>query len=145
MTEPCLNKFKVAITVQCNSHHMRYERKHNQADKDNRMATIAAGIELGIAPKANLCLVKTKNRIKNKYRPELSFTLPITLKGLVWFVNAVLEDIEERRSRNPGTKSVINMSWGKCSNFILLSAQVLDSSLWQAYKHVANQQEIWRR
>ena len=98
---------------------MKYEREHDQADKEKRMATIAAGIELGIAPKTDLCLVKIKNRIKNKYKPELSFTLPITLKGLVWFVNAVLEDIEERTSRDPGTKSVINMSWGKCSNSIL--------------------------
>ncbi|CAN9246658.1 unnamed protein product [Alternaria alternata] len=109
------NRFTYALNIQSdpgNPIDRTMPEQIQGGDHGTMMATIAAGFELGIAPKADLCLVKTKNRIKNKYKPELSFTLPITLKGLVWFVNAVLEDIDERTSRDPGTKSVINMSWG---------------------------------
>jgi hypothetical protein len=72
------------------------------------MATIAAGVERGIAPKADLCLVKIK-----KFDPNVSYTLPITTLALAWFIDAVIKDIEDRTSQNPGARSVINMSWGK--------------------------------
>jgi hypothetical protein len=77
------------------------------------MATIAAGVERGIAPKADLCLVKIKNTMKSKFDPNVSYTLPITTLALAWFIDAVIKDIEDRTSQNPGARSVINMSWGK--------------------------------
>ena len=77
------------------------------------MATIAAGVERGISLKADLCLVKTKNTMKSKFDPNVSYTLPITTLALDWFIDAVIKDIEDRTSQDPGARSVINMSWGK--------------------------------
>ncbi|CAN9296645.1 unnamed protein product [Alternaria alternata] len=81
-------------------------------DHGTMMATIAAGVERGISPKADLCLVKTKNTMKSKFDPNVSYTLPITTLALAWFIDAVIKDIEDRTSQDPGARSVINMSWG---------------------------------
>ncbi|RYO14266.1 hypothetical protein AA0111_g12041 [Alternaria arborescens] len=81
-------------------------------DHGTMMATIAAGVERGISPKADLCLVKTKNTMKSKFDPNVSYTLPITTLALAWFIDAVMKDIVDRTSQDPGARSVINMSWG---------------------------------
>ncbi|CAN9285738.1 unnamed protein product [Alternaria alternata] len=81
-------------------------------DHGTMMATIAAEVERGISPKADLCLVKTKNTMKSKFDPNVSYTLPITTLALAWFIDAVIKDIEDRTSQDPGARSVINMSWG---------------------------------
>ncbi|RYO44858.1 hypothetical protein AA0116_g13543 [Alternaria tenuissima] len=81
-------------------------------DHGTMMATIAAGVERGISPKSDLCLVKTKNTMRSKFDPNVSYTLPITTLALDWFIDAVIKDIKDRTSQDPGARSVINMSWG---------------------------------
>jgi hypothetical protein len=76
------------------------------------MATIAGGLHLGISPNADLCLVKTKNTFRGRFNGPPR-QMRVNPQALVWFLNQVETDIRERTVTDPGSRSVINMSWGK--------------------------------
>jgi hypothetical protein len=75
------------------------------------MSVLAAGKTYGIAPNANLFLVKTKAGYR-KHNGELGMAgvQPIALH---WIFRTVKVHIEARLGRNENARSVINMSWGK--------------------------------
>jgi hypothetical protein len=81
------------------------------------MARLAAGRNLGVAPNADLYLIKTKGQYTRKDGRVGTTTFnPLSMQH---FLNAVTENIEGKLPEQPGDKIVINMSWGKTlSSFI---------------------------
>jgi hypothetical protein len=85
------------------------------------MASIAAGKRTGIAPNADLFLVKTKghwnpgtereNQEGRVVRSE-DKALNVQPRALEDIVLRIRSHIEERLKSDPSAKSVINMSWG---------------------------------
>jgi hypothetical protein len=80
-----------------------------------RMASLAGGKIHGVAPNADLVLIKTKTAFKgaglnnpNKHNTNIKYA------ALEFFTNAMEEDIERKLQQDSRRKFVINMSWGKC-------------------------------
>ncbi|KAF2445923.1 hypothetical protein P171DRAFT_276181 [Karstenula rhodostoma CBS 690.94] len=80
------------------------------------MAIIAAGKTLGIAPKANLFLAKTKNKYKNKYDSNMIHYGKVTPQALAYVFAEIRDHIRARLQQDPNAKSVINISWGQKLN-----------------------------
>jgi hypothetical protein len=81
-----------------------------------KMATIAAGKTHGIAPNANLYLLKTKgqwNRLSPDVLPVPDMTYAIQPKALTQVLGEIRRHIRRRLETDATAKSVINMSWGK--------------------------------
>ncbi|KAI4941965.1 hypothetical protein J4E91_010515 [Alternaria rosae] len=76
------------------------------------MATIAAGKIHGVAPNADLYLVKTKGQIKDKTNPQVLRHSPLNYNAALFFLNAVKSHIKARLAKDQNAKSVINLSWG---------------------------------
>jgi len=85
------------------------------------MATIAAGKIHGVAPNADLYLVKTKGQIKDKTNPRILRHSPLNYNAALFFLNAVKSHIKTRLAKDKNAKSVINLSWGKESLVMKLS------------------------
>lgn len=81
----------------------------------HRMSVIAAGKTYGIAPNADLFLVKIKNCYLDGLWEDnrLSHTAGVQPAALDWVLRRVRDHIEGRLRQDPNTKSVINMSWGE--------------------------------
>ncbi|KAF1995006.1 subtilisin-like protein [Amniculicola lignicola CBS 123094] len=81
------------------------------------MATLAGGKHLGVAPKANLYLVKPKNqyRARGPGGVWIEKSYKLQHQALDRALGVVREDIEARLAQDPNTKSVINMSFGTTS------------------------------
>jgi hypothetical protein len=79
------------------------------------MAIIAAGKSHGIAPNADLYLVKTKNgyQANNSSTDGAIKTYGLQPLALDWAFNTVKRHIIQRKKENSESKSVINLSWGK--------------------------------
>jgi hypothetical protein len=82
------------------------------------MARLATGRQIGVAPNADLYLIKIKGqyRKRNGGIGTTSFN-PLSMR---WFLSAFTENIEARLPEHPGKKIVINMSWGKTQESLLL-------------------------
>ncbi|KAL5392849.1 hypothetical protein DPSP01_000545 [Paraphaeosphaeria sporulosa] len=80
------------------------------------MAIIAAGKTLGIAPKANLYLAKTKNKYRNSSNRDYIHNGKVTPQALAYILTKIRDHIRARRLQNPNARSVINMSWGQKLN-----------------------------
>jgi subtilisin family serine protease len=81
-----------------------------------KMATIAAGKTLGVAPNANLYLMKTKgqwNRASSTSSPVSDMTLSLQNRALRRIFAEIREHVRQRLEKSNTAKSVINMSWGK--------------------------------
>lgn len=82
------------------------------------MAVIAAGREHGVAPNADLYLVRTKGRYNRDSTDETDpgaqdRSWPLQAIAVNSALDHVRNDIESRLSANPSAKSVVNMSWGE--------------------------------
>lgn len=88
-------------------------RDYRQSFHGTKVACVAAGKVRGVAPLANLVIVKFRNGAKNKFNPNA----PYIMQGVTyWAINDawmfVLNDIAaQRRNGNTG-KFIINMSYG---------------------------------
>jgi hypothetical protein len=79
-----------------------------------KMATIAAGKTHGIAPNANLYLLKTKGQWNTgKSEGEADKNASLQPKALSKVMQKIREHIQDRLDADKDAKSVINMSWGK--------------------------------
>jgi hypothetical protein len=75
------------------------------------MTRLAAGRLNGVAPNADLYLVKFKGQyMTNAGEPKNSVHNYLSLE---WFVGKIENHIETRRNENPNAKFVINWSGGK--------------------------------
>jgi hypothetical protein len=78
-----------------------------------KMATVAAGKLDGIAPNANLYLIKIQGQWNSgRTPPEADKSGKIQPKALGIAFDEIRRHVAARRSADPGTKSVINISWG---------------------------------
>jgi subtilisin family serine protease len=90
----------------------------NKGSHGTKMAIIAAGKDSGVAPNANLYLVKAKGSYLNDADgPVDDFRIyPAYQVGAVRFaLNHIRSVIQAKLNANSNEKSVINMSWGKSS------------------------------
>lgn len=82
-----------------------------------KMAAIAGGRINGVAPRANLYLMKIKGHYNNgdKPRPDRNpiKSARIFPRALAAVFDEIRRDVLARRLLDPRAKSVINMSWGK--------------------------------
>lgn len=78
------------------------------------MAALAGGRVNGFAPNADLCLVKTKGLYRHERSDRISVTLH-SFKSLNFVLKKVQEHITQSITKDPGVKSVVNMSWGEYS------------------------------
>jgi transposase len=84
------------------------------------MASLVAGKNNGIAPNADLYLVKTKTRFTGWVQPGVENTGPpqtphlstLNYEAMEYYLNLVEEHVTERLAKDPTAKSVINMSRG---------------------------------
>ena len=86
------------------------------------MATLAGGLNHGMAPRANMYLIKAKGQYRyNKKDPRTGqplgdnpdHNMPYNTAALLVAFNQIRAHIADRISKNPDAKSVINLSWGK--------------------------------
>lgn len=84
-----------------------------------KMASIAAGKRTGIAPNADLFLVKAKGNYNFEEQNEQGETVRSKDRALVIqpaalqdILDTIREHIVQRLRSDPDTKSVVNMSWG---------------------------------
>jgi hypothetical protein len=85
------------------------------------MAVIAGGKVHGVAPNANLFLVKYKGQFNrgnprndvNNLNPGKELNHSVLPGAVARCLNIVRQDIARRLQTDPMAKSVINMSWGK--------------------------------
>jgi subtilisin family serine protease len=78
-----------------------------------KMATIAAGKIHGVAPNANLYLMKILgqwNLGTSTTRPNQNYA--VQPKALLKVLDEIQQHVESRLGSNQDAKSVINMSWG---------------------------------
>ena len=87
----------------------------------SRMAVIAAGQTIGIAPKANLFLAKTKNNYRHKYNHDEIHVGQLQPQALWYVGNEILNHMNKRLGQDADAKSVINMSWGR---FLMFSYEI---------------------
>ncbi|KAI8942389.1 hypothetical protein NX059_000463 [Plenodomus lindquistii] len=80
-------------------------------DHGTMMAGLAGGRDTGMAPNADLYLIKTKGHYRHQTGDRLG-TTGYTYFGLRDVLNVVRRDIRSRLAANPDAKSVVNMSWG---------------------------------
>jgi hypothetical protein len=79
-----------------------------------KMATIAGGKAHGIAPNANLYLLKIKGQWnKGSGLPEDEKNGSVQPKALVKTFGVIRNHVRNRLATNANARSVINMSWGK--------------------------------
>jgi hypothetical protein len=84
-----------------------------------KMATIAAGKLNGIAPNADLYLMKIKGQWNSGRIPhEPDKSVKIHAAALVEAFDETKRDVQARLALNKNAKSVINMSWGKLAEQI---------------------------
>lgn len=78
------------------------------------MAALAGGKTFGVAPNADLVLVKTKTAIKSSPPIVDDRRYPQSMKAAAmdWFFYEVEKDITARLAQDNNAKSVISMSWG---------------------------------
>jgi hypothetical protein len=84
-----------------------------------KMATIAAGKLNGIAPNADLYLMKIKgqwNSGRTPHEPDKSVKIHAAALGEA--LEEIKRDVHARLDVNKNAKSVINMSWGKLTEQI---------------------------
>lgn len=78
------------------------------------MATIAAGILDGVAPRANLFLAKEKGQWNTgKDNKQAYQTGPYRPNALNTVFKEIRSHIKRRCDADPNAQSVVNMSWGK--------------------------------
>jgi hypothetical protein len=82
------------------------------------MAILAGGVNTGVAPKADLYLLKVKGNYHHTDNLENHSKSFHTVRSCQYWSNHVQNHIEERKNARrqnggPEVKSVINMSWGK--------------------------------
>ena len=79
------------------------------------MASLAAGIDTGVSPKADLFLVKVKGQYKHSFGDGESTTQHSEASVRYWS-RYVRDHISTRKAARqagePEVRSVINMSWG---------------------------------
>jgi hypothetical protein len=75
------------------------------------MAAIAGGRLHGVAPNADMFLMKTKTHYHHTYGSGTSST-SLTYPALDYSLNVVEQHINDRLAQDPKSKSVINMSFG---------------------------------
>ncbi len=85
------------------------------------MASLAGGRVTGVAPNADLFLVKTKAQFRRGAGDGMS-NGPITYSAMSFFLNGIMEHIDGKLKKNPNAKSVINLSGGR-SSFVTRSVQ----------------------
>lgn len=97
---------------------------------------MAAGKTYGIAPNADLFLVKIRNGCKNKFWDENRQTHLAALQpeALDWVIQKVQAHILRRLSANSNARSVINMSWGKQKFFSYCDLVVTNTNLCRRYQ-----------
>jgi hypothetical protein len=79
-----------------------------------KMATIAAGKTHGVAPNANLYLLKTKGQWNTGRLPrEDDKNVGLRPKAFVVVLEKIRNHVETRLTTDKNAKSVINMSWGR--------------------------------
>lgn len=78
------------------------------------MATIAAGNIYGIAPNADLHLVRTKGQIRTGGKENGYWRSPaLNYLSTLHFIDHIIGHIN---ARGESAKSVVNMSWGRSSS-----------------------------
>lgn len=88
----------------------------NDKNTDNHHGTavagVAAGVEYGVASKANLYLLKEQAYMRNKRTGEIA-RVAGQLPLLVEIFDHIVDTVKNDPDIDP-TKSVINLSWSKC-------------------------------
>jgi hypothetical protein len=79
-----------------------------------KMAIIAGGITNGVAPRANLYLMKIKGQWNSGISPAPNKNGRILPRALNTVFDEIRRHVGQRRQANPRAKSVINLSGGKC-------------------------------
>ena len=89
------------------------------------MASLAAGIDTGVSPKADLFLVKVKGQYKHSFGDGKS-TTQHSISSVRYWSEYVMQHISTRkaarRAGEPEVISVINMSWGMNLNLLAMYA-----------------------
>ncbi|KAK4543623.1 hypothetical protein LTR36_005268 [Oleoguttula mirabilis] len=78
------------------------------------VASVAGGIEYGVASKANLVLVKFRQAATNPYKPDSEeYKLRgVTEPALQWAWDWIINDVLEKRTDGNTGKFIVNMSYG---------------------------------
>jgi hypothetical protein len=80
----------------------------------SKMASIAAGILDGVAPRANLFLAKGKGQWNTGKDNQHAYQNgPYRPNALNTVFKEIRSHIKRKRDAEPNAKSVVNMSWGK--------------------------------
>jgi hypothetical protein len=79
-----------------------------------KMAIVAAGKKQGIAPNANLYLIKAKGSwLKDANGPADNFAIyAYQIQAVAFALTKVRSEIQRKINTDPSARSVINMSWG---------------------------------
>ncbi len=81
------------------------------------MATIAGGKNYGIAPNADLYLLKTKNQYRSTGEERFTKHAGIQPAAIQDIFREIEANISSRLRNVPTAKSVISMSWGEYSSY----------------------------
>jgi hypothetical protein len=85
------------------------------------MASLAAGIDTGVSPKADLFLIKVKGQYKHSVGESQS-TTHHSVESITYWSSYVRNHISTRmtarQTGGPEVRSVINMSWGESVQYI---------------------------
>jgi len=76
------------------------------------MASLAGGRDHGIAPNADLFLVKAKGAVRKNDGIGIA-TTAYNYESINWFLNGVEASIQARVGKDPAAKSVVSLSSGK--------------------------------
>lgn len=78
-----------------------------------KVASIAAGKNLGVASKANLVVVKIKNAAVNPLNPGSGFKgRGVTDSAIDYAFQYVIDDVAKQKTANPNMKFIVNLSYG---------------------------------